>query len=63
MPTHDWQFWVVTAIALIAVLWIARSLARVMLPRRKRRGASKRTTLTVGGKPVERSRGGGRAGA
>ncbi len=39
MPIGDWQFWVVTVIAIIAlyVLW------RVLVPRKK----GKRTNLTV----------------
>ena len=63
MPTHDWQFWVVTVIAVIALLWLGRSVMRVALPRKKRRGVAKRTTLTMGGKAVRRSRGGGGPGA
>lgn len=57
MPTHDWQFWVVSAVALAAAAWIIRSLARVIYPRKSRRGRSSRATLTVAGKPVQRSRG------
>jgi len=47
-PTHDWQFWVVSAVALGAVLYIGRSL----LPARFRRtkGKGTRATLTVSAK-------------
>lgn len=49
-PVHDWQFWVVTALFLAAVAWLARGI----IPRLKgRKGASRRATLTVGGKPVD----------
>tara|TARA_R110002073_G_scaffold118918_5_gene259185 strand:+ start:103395 stop:103571 length:177 start_codon:yes stop_codon:yes gene_type:complete len=44
MPIHDWQFWVVTIIA-IGSLWL---LKIVLLPKKK----GTKTTLTVGGKPV-----------
>jgi predicted permease len=48
MPLGDWQFWVVTLIA-IAAAWI---VIRVLLPRRKPR--PKKTELTVGGKRVDK---------
>lgn len=52
VPVDDWQFWVVSALVLIAALWIARGL----LPgRRKNKAQQRRATLTIGGKPVERS--------
>ena len=50
VPWHDWQFWAVTLIALLALWWLARGL----LPGAgKRRGRTK-ATLTVRGKRVER---------
>lgn len=52
IPFQDWQFWVASAVALGAVLYILRSV----LP--GRRGAARRSerkaTLTIGGKPVEK---------
>lgn len=42
MPTHDWQFWVVTLIALVAL----GALVRMFVPKKK----GKRTTLTVSAK-------------
>jgi hypothetical protein len=48
-PVHDWQFWVVTAMFLLAVLWLARGL----LPWKRggrARGKTTRVSLTVGGK-------------
>ncbi len=52
-PTHDWQFYVATGIAILAALYLGRRF----LPRfgRKRR-AGRRTTLTVEGKIVDRKR-------
>ncbi|GAB4549720.1 MAG: hypothetical protein Tsb0013_11150 [Phycisphaerales bacterium] len=51
-PVHDWQFWVVTLMALAALLYLLRGL----LPGAKKRKAARRgrTTLTVGGKSVGR---------
>lgn len=40
MPFGDWQFWFVTAVAVIAVA----ALIRVLIPRRKGR---QRATLTI----------------
>lgn len=44
MPWSDWQFWIVTILALGA-LWI---LIRMFLPKKKPKGT--RTTLTVSAK-------------
>ncbi|XHC24752.1 MAG: hypothetical protein ACFHWZ_09300 [Phycisphaerales bacterium] len=44
LPLSDWQFWIVTALALGA-LWI---LIRMFLPKKKPKGT--RTTLTVSAK-------------
>ena len=48
MPTNDWQFWVVTIIALVA-LYV---LYRVLVPKKK----GKRTNLTVSAKKHEQDR-------
>jgi len=47
MPLGDWQFWVVTVIAVCGVF----ALIRVVLPKRK---AKKRTTLTIEGRQRKR---------
>lgn len=47
-PLHDWQFWVVTALAGLALWWILRSL----LPRLGRRKTARRATLTIEGAPA-----------
>ncbi len=46
MPINDWQFWIVTLVT-IASLW---ALKLVLVPKKK----GTKTTLTVGGKPVEK---------
>ena len=56
LPLGDWQFWVVTLVALIALLWILRGIIpwrRLVGKPAKSRG--RKTTLTVGGKPVNKS--------
>ncbi len=54
-PVDDWQFWIVTTVALLAVVWLCRKL----LPGRllsARRHSTKPATLTISGKPVERTK-------
>lgn len=47
MPTHDWQFWMVTIAAAAALGFLARGL----MPRRWRRGrGGTKVTLTVRGR-------------
>ena len=65
MPWNDWQFWIVTLAALLAVFAVARPL----LPARGRRracpgcgpepdrAAGRRATLTIGGQPAPPSKG------
>jgi hypothetical protein len=48
-PVDDWQFWVVTALALGAAAFLLRGLLPDRL-RKKRRG--NRTKLTIDGKPT-----------
>lgn len=52
LPLGDWQFWLTTALALAAAVWVLRGL----VPERiwgvrigKRRRGSKKTTLTIKG--------------
>lgn len=49
LPIGDPQFWIVTAIALAAGLWLLRGL----LPGRKQRRSQHRATLTIGGRPID----------
>lgn len=53
-PVHDWQFWVVTVLALASAGFIAhRIVPAKWLPwRKKAKGRS--ATLTIGGRPVEK---------
>jgi len=46
LPLHDWQFWVTTVAAIIALYFVARTV----LPRKK---TMKRTNLTIGGKRIK----------
>lgn len=48
MPWTDWQFWIVTILAL-GSLWL---LYRTLRPRRR----APRTTLTIEGTPARRKR-------
>lgn len=45
-PYADWQFWVVTLMALAAAGWLLRGL----LPGRRRRRRERRVNLTISGK-------------
>lgn len=57
-PADDWQFWVATGIAAVA-LW---AVARMILPRglvsrllgRRPRGPRRRATLTMEGQPLDK---------
>lgn len=51
-PVHDWQFWVVTALALGAAVYLLRGVIPGL--KKRRSGKSQRTSLTVGGRSVGR---------
>jgi len=51
-PLDDWQFWLASAVAALAVLWLVRAPLRRLL-RRKPKPARSRAALTVGGKPLQ----------
>lgn len=51
-PTHDWQFYVATGIALLALLWLLRRFIPGVRKRRRRRGRP--ATLTIEGRQVDR---------
>lgn len=56
MPINDWQFWVVTVLAVAAALVMLRPvLSRVTQGGAKRRAT--RASLTIEGRQVTRSRG------
>jgi hypothetical protein len=54
LPMNDWQFWMVSALATCALLFLLRHLlpAKWSLFRRAQKGKS--ATLTIGGKAVDR---------
>jgi hypothetical protein len=54
MPWHDWQFWVVSLIAIVAAWIVLRMLIPAGLISGKRTKATK-ARLTIGGKPVDKS--------
>lgn len=51
LPFADPQFWIVTAIALVAAAYLVWKLAPRRLIPRKRSAGRKRATLTIGGRP------------
>jgi hypothetical protein len=54
-PLHDWQFWVVTALAAAAAAWLIRGLLRFILHTRRGKAPPKRATLTIEGKAAGRA--------
>ncbi len=56
MPIGDWQFWVVTLLALSAAGYLLRNVLPIPFfsKRAKRKKHESRATLTVGGKRVEK---------
>jgi hypothetical protein len=54
LPVGDWQFWVVTVVAVLALGWLTRNILPVpVLTRRARaKRMQKRVSITVGGKAV-----------
>jgi hypothetical protein len=57
-PVHDWQFWLVTALALGAAAWLLRGVLPIGSRRRRARRGQRRATLTVDGRAVSTKRGG-----
>lgn len=55
-PVHDWQFWVVTALAAGALGWLLREVApvRSLKERRRRKAQQRRAALTIEGRPVRK---------
>lgn len=49
---HDWQFWVVTCFAALALLWMLRNVLPAKVSPFARRTKGRAATLTVGGRPV-----------
>lgn len=59
LPIHDWQFWIATTLAVVALIAVLRALVpQGLIPkflRKKPKG--RRATLTLGGQAVSRSTG------
>jgi len=54
VPTTDWQFWVVSAIALVAAWRVAVFLLRIVKPWfRKGKPVQRRASLTISAKPAK----------
>jgi hypothetical protein len=64
VPIGDWQFWVVTALAVLALAYLLREVLPARLSLWKRRPGGRKATLTIKGKaPVPHRKGeGSRAG-
>lgn len=52
-PFTDWQFWVTTAVFLVAAAWLLREVLPIPLIGKRRRRRGQRVNLTVRGKPPE----------
>ncbi|CAG0962530.1 hypothetical protein PHYC_00805 [Phycisphaerales bacterium] len=50
IPWNDWQFWVVTAAAMLALIYVLREVIPVKRWPFKRKGKGKPTSLTIDGK-------------
>ncbi len=57
-PVHDWQFWVVTTAAALAVGWILWGVLPIgaLKRRRARKRQQKRASLTIEGQSVPKDR-------
>lgn len=57
LPIHDWQFWIATTLAGIALVAVLRALVpQAAFPKfLRRRPKGRRATLTVGGQAVGKS--------
>lgn len=56
LPINDWQFWVATAIALVALRYVIRMVLPSGIPfvGKRRKAGSTRAVLTVERKPVDK---------
>jgi hypothetical protein len=52
MPTHDWQFWIVTLLAASAAGWMVWRGVRALRAGKRGKAKGTRTNLTVGGRRV-----------
>jgi hypothetical protein len=56
LPVGDWQFWVVTLLAIIAAGWLLRGVLPIpaLRARLRRNKQAKRATLTIDGRTIGR---------
>ncbi len=55
-PVSDWQFWVVTALALVGAAWLLKGVLPIpwLSRRARRKKQTKSVHLTIGGKTPEK---------
>ncbi len=55
-PISDWQFWVVTAVFLLAATWLLKGVMPIpwLTKRAKRKKGTKHVSLTIGGKAPDK---------
>lgn len=53
LPVDDWQFWVATAVAVVALYLVAKMILPASWLPGGAKPKGKRVTLTIGGKPPE----------
>lgn len=51
-PVHDWQFWVATGLAVLALAWLLKGVLPIpfLSKRAKAKKQTKHVSLTIGGK-------------
>ncbi len=62
LPISDWQFWLASALALLALAWLLRGVVPIPIvsARRARNKRTHRVTLTIAGKTATPKRRAGR---
>ena len=55
-PVTDWQFWVVTAIFIVAAAWFLRGVLPIpwLSKRAERKKQTKNVSITIDGKPPQK---------
>ncbi|MFN9993914.1 MAG: hypothetical protein ACK54H_11260 [Phycisphaerales bacterium] len=54
LPLNDWQFWIVSAFAACALLYLLRNLIPAKWSPFRKSSKGRSATLTIGGKAVDR---------
>ena len=55
-PIHDWQFWVVTGLAIAALVFVLNRVVPTQWLPWKKKPKGRGTTLTIEGKPVSKKK-------